>query len=67
MEISSLQPLRYSVISGEERKNTVRNVTQLENVKKQMELKFNLKIQFKKIKFKNQFKFKNRVEGITLD
>ena len=48
MEISSLQPLRYSVISGEERKNTVRNVTQLENVKKQMEQKFNLKIQFKK-------------------
>lgn len=40
MEISSLQSLRYSVISGEERKNTVRNVTQLENVKKQMELKF---------------------------
>lgn len=27
MEISSLQPLRYSVISGEERKNTVRSVT----------------------------------------
>ena len=48
MEKSSLQPLRYSVNSGEERKNTVRNVTELENIKNQMELQFNLKIQFKK-------------------
>ena len=48
MEISSLQPWRYSVNSGEERKNTVRNVTELENIKNQIELKFNLKIQFKK-------------------
>ena len=47
MEISSLQPWRYSVNSGEERKNTVRNVTELENIKNQIELKFNLKIQFK--------------------
>ena len=48
MEISSLQPWRYSVNPGEERKNTVRNVTELENIKNQIELKFNLKIQFKK-------------------
>lgn len=48
MEISSLQPLRYLVNSEEERKNTVRNVTELENTKNQMELKFNLKTQLKK-------------------